>query len=112
MLKAIALVTLLVAPALALDVPGTQPKDRPAAQRGSEPNAGEVRPPSRDGDHPSASAGELQRREARRIFGLPVTAALVIAAVIVAMVALAGMLFPPARRRARARGNGTYGRPS
>ena len=82
------------------------PKDEGVVQRGSQPNAGEVRPGSRDGDHPSASAGELLPREARRIFGIPVTAALVIAGVILAIVAVAGFVLPESRRRAR--GNGTY----
>ena len=85
------------------------PKDEGVVQRGSQPNAGEVRPGSRDGDQPSASAGELQPRTAQRIFGLPMTAALVIAAVIIAIVALAGFVVP-ARRRSQARGGGTYGR--
>jgi hypothetical protein len=83
------------------------PKEDGVVQRGSQPNAGEVRPGSRDGDQPSASAGELRPREAQRIFGIPVTAALVIAAVIIAIVALAGFVVPESRRR-RARGNGTY----
>jgi len=87
------------------------PKDEGVVQRGGQPNAGEVRPGNRDGDQPSASAGELRPREAQRIFGLPLTAALVIAAVIMAIVALAGFVVPQSRRR-RARGNGTYGRPS
>jgi hypothetical protein len=131
MLKVIVpLLALMIAPALALDVPGSQPKDRPAAgvsretgtpgsagpkddgvvQRGTQPNPGEVRPGSAEGDSPSASAGTLREEQARRIFGLPVTAALVIAAAIVVLLALAGIVVPPARRRARARGNGTYGR--
>jgi hypothetical protein len=83
------------------------PKDDGVVQRGSQPNAGEVRPGSRDGDQPSASAGELRPREARRIFGLPVTAALVIAAAIIVIVAIAGFVVPESRRR-RARGNGSY----
>jgi hypothetical protein len=86
------------------------PKDDGVVQRGSQPNAGEVRPGSRDGDHPSASAGELRPETATRIFGLPVTAALLIAAVIIAILAVAGFVVP-SRRRARARGNGVYGRP-
>jgi hypothetical protein len=48
------------------------PKDEGVVQRGSQPNAGEVRPGNRDGDSPSASAGELRRQEGRRIFGLPI----------------------------------------
>ena len=87
------------------------PKDDGVVQRGSQPNPGEVRPGSRDGDHPSASAGDLRPREVRRIFGLPITAALLIAAAIIAIVAIAGFVVPESRRRARARGNGSYGRP-
>ena len=87
------------------------PKDDGVVQRGGQPNAGEVRPGNRDGDNPSASAGELRPREAQRIFGLPITAALVIAGVIIAIVAIGGFVVPQSRRRA-ARGNGTYGRPS
>ena len=87
------------------------PKDEGVVQRGGQPNAGEVRPGNRDGDQPSASAGELRTREAQRIFGLPISAALIIAGVIIAIIAIAGFVVPQSRRRA-ARGNGTYGRPS
>jgi len=86
------------------------PKDEGVVQRGSQPNAGEVRPGNRDGDSPSASAGEIRTEQARRIFGLPVSAVLIIAAVLIALLAVAGAMVPEARRRARARGNGTYGR--
>jgi hypothetical protein len=86
------------------------PKDEGVVQRGSQPNAGEVRPGNRDGDSPSASAGEIRAEQARRIFGLPVSAVLIIAAVLIALLAVAGAMVPEARRRARARGNGTYGR--
>ncbi len=80
------------------------PKDEGVVQRGGQPNAGEVRPGNRDGDSPSASAGEVVRREeTRRIFGLPVTVALIIAAAIVTIVALAGFVLPESRRRGRAR---------
>ena len=83
--------------------------DGGAAQRGSEPNAGEVRPGNRDGNAPSASAGTLLRGPAeRRIFGLPVTAAIVIGVVIVAL-ALAGFAIQRGRRARRAQGN-AYGR--
>jgi hypothetical protein len=85
------------------------PKEDGVVQHGAQPNAGEVRPGTRDGDYPSASSGELRTREAQRIFGLPVTTALVIAAAIIAIVAIAGFVVPESRRR-RARGNGTYGR--
>jgi hypothetical protein len=78
----------------------SQPRDG-AAQRGSEPNAGEVRPGNRDGNAPSASAGTLLRGPVeRRIFGLPVTAAIVIGGVIVAL-ALAGSAIQRRRRDAR-----------
>ena len=122
-----AAVALLLSPG---EVPAQSPPDRPAAgvnrdtgapgsagpkedgvvQRGNQPNAGEVRPGSPDGDQPSASAGDMRRQEnARRIFGLPVMAAVLIGVVIVAMLALAGAMLPGARRREKARGNGTYG---
>ncbi len=81
------------------------PKDDGVVQHGAQPNAGEVRPGNRDGDSPSASAGTLREERVRRIFGLPVTAALLIGAVIVGLLVLAGIVIPPARRRARARGN-------
>ena len=85
------------------------PKDEGIVQRGTQPNPGEVRPGNRDGDSPSASAGTLREERTRLIFGLPVTAALLIGAVIVTIVALAGIVLPARRRRAH--GNGTYGRP-
>ena len=88
------------------------PKDEGVVQHGAQPNAGEVRPGNTDGDNPSASAGTLREENARRIFGLPVTAALVIGAVLIGLLVIAGVVIPTARRRERARGNGTYGRPS
>ena len=87
------------------------PKSDGVVQRGQQPNAAEVRPGNRDGDAPSASAGEVVRRPAQRIFGLPVTAALIIGAVLVGLVVVAGVIIPSARRRERAQGGGTYGRP-
>ena len=73
-----------------------------AAQRGSEPNAREVRPGNRDGNAPSASAGTLLRGPVeRRLFGLPVTTAIVIGGGIVAL-ALAGFAFQRGRRAGRA----------
>jgi hypothetical protein len=83
------------------------PKDRGVVQHGAQPNPGEVRPATPDGDQPSASAGTLREEQTRRILGLPVTAALLIAAVIVVLLAIAGFVVPSARRRA-ARGNGSY----
>ena len=114
----IAVTLLVLAPALA----HAQDAKRPAPERSSTPNYGtapdagtgpggqEIRPGSPDGDSPSASAGRIAHDPVeRRILGLPVTAALVIAAVILGLVALAGVVVPSARRRSRARGNGTDG---
>ena len=86
------------------------PKDSGVVQRGTQPNAAEVRPGNRDGDAPSAAAGDLVNRPGRRILGLPVDAALLIAGVIVVLAVVAGIVIPSARRRDRARGGGTYGR--
>ena len=100
-------VTLLVAAALAYaesSPPGSTiaKPDGGAAQRGSEPNAGEVRAGNRDGNAPSASAGTLLRSPVeRRIFGLPVTAAIVIGGGIAAL-ALAGFAIERRRRIGRA----------
>jgi hypothetical protein len=80
------------------------PKDDGVVQRGSQPNAGEVRPGNTDGDSPSASAGTLKQVEARRIFGLPLPAAVLIAGVLVVLLAIAAFVVPSARRRT-ARGN-------
>jgi hypothetical protein len=80
-----------------------------AVQHGAQPNPGEVRPGSRDGDAPSAAAGDLVAKPGRRILGLPVTTALVVAGAILALVILAGLVIPSAGRRHRARGGGTYG---
>jgi hypothetical protein len=101
---------------------GAQEERRPAPQQGTAPNYGtgqdtgtgpggqEIRPGNRDGDAPSASAGRIAREPVeRRIFGMPVAALLVISAVLLGLLALAGLVLPRSRRRARARGNGTYG---
>jgi len=109
--------------ALAPAIAQAQDAKRPAPERASEPNYGtrpdratgpggqEIRPGSPQGDMPSASAGRLERDPVeRRVLGLPVNAALVIAAVIVALLAIAGLTLPSARRRRQARGGGTYGR--
>jgi len=86
-------------------LPGSAgPKDRGITQHGAQPNAGEVRPGTPQGDAPSASAGELREQRVYRIFGLPVTAALLIGGVLVGLVALAAIVVP-ARRRTVARGN-------
>jgi hypothetical protein len=78
-------------------------------QRGTQPNPAEVRPGNRDGDAPSAAAGDLVTRPGRRILGLPVDAALLIAGALIVLALIAGVLIPGARRRDRARGGGTYG---
>jgi hypothetical protein len=78
---------------------------------GSQPNPGEVRPGRPDGDRPSRTAGTLVDEPVeRRILGLPVTAAIVIARVLLALVALAGIVIPRSGRRAHAQGNGKYPR--
>jgi hypothetical protein len=83
--------------------------DKAPVEHGSRPDPGAVRPGNQDGDQPSASAGDLIRdAKQRRIFGLPVNAALVVAGVIVALFVVAGVAIPAARRRDRARGNGAY----
>src|SRR5262249_59503503 len=84
-------------------------KDSGVVQRGTQPNPAEVRPGNREGDAPSAAAGELVTRQGRRILGLPIDAALIIAGIIIVLALIAGLLIPGARRRDRARGGGTYG---
>jgi uncharacterized iron-regulated membrane protein len=42
----------------------------------------------------------------QRIFGLPVTAAVLIGGLIVVLLVIAGIVIPATRRRVRARGNG------
>jgi hypothetical protein len=69
--------TLLVLPAAAQG-PTRPSGDREPVQHGAQPNPGEVRPGSRDGDAPSAAAGDLVPRPARRILGLPVSTALLL----------------------------------
>jgi hypothetical protein len=87
------------------------PKSDGVVQRGQQPNAAEVRPGNRDGDAPSASAGNVLARQETRILGLPVTAAMLLGAVVLTLLVVAGVAIPAARRRDRARGGGTYGRP-
>ena len=87
------------------------PKSDGVVQRGQQPNAAEVRPGNRDGDAPSASAGNVVPRDERRIFGLPVAAAMLLGGVLIVLFVVAGVMIPNARRREKARGGGTYGRP-
>jgi hypothetical protein len=100
--------TLLVLPAAAQG-PTRPSGDREPVQHGAQPNPGEVRPGSRDGDAPSAAAGDLVPRPARRILGLPVSTALLLGGALLTLLILAGLLIPSAGRRHRARGGGTYG---
>jgi hypothetical protein len=90
----------------------SEPNYGTGPDRGTGPGGQEVRPGSAQGDMPSASAGRLTGAPVeRRVLGLPVNAALLIAAVILGILALAGLVLPSARRRRQARGGGTYGRP-
>jgi hypothetical protein len=119
--SAVVLALAVVAPAVAQDRPAAGvnreqnapgaagPKDSGVVQRGAQPNPAEVRPGNRDGDAPSAAAGELVTRSGRRILGLPVDTALILAGVLIVLAVIAGVLIPGARRRDRARGGGTYG---
>ena len=81
-----------------------------AVEHGAQPNPNEVRPGSRDGDAPSAAAGDIVVKPGRRVLGLPVNTALVIAGVLVVLLVVAGIVIPSAGRRQRPRGGGTYGR--
>lgn len=101
--------SMLITPATAQVVPAPAKGDREPVQHGAQPNPNEVRPGSRDGDAPSAAAGDLVSRPARRVLGLPVTTVLVLAGALVALAVLAGVFIPSAARRRRARGGGTYG---
>lgn len=101
-----------VTPTLAPPVAPAAKPDRTPVEHGSRPDPGAVRPGNEAGDAPAAGVGELVRRDApRRIFGLPVNAAILIAGVLVVLLAAAGFLIPGAPRRDRARGSGTYGPP-
>jgi hypothetical protein len=121
MLSAVLIALAVSAPAAAQDRPAAGmnreqnapgaagPKDSGVVQRGTQPNAAEVRPGNRDGDAPSAASGDLVPREGRRILGLPVDAALIIAGVLIVLALIAGLVIPGARRRDRAHGGGTWG---
>jgi hypothetical protein len=121
MLSAVLIALAVAAPAAAQDRPAAGmnreqnapgaagPKDSGVVQRGTQPNPAEVRPGNRDGDAPSAASGELVPRAGRRILGLPVDAALIIAGVLIVLALIAGLVIPGARRRDRARGGGTWG---
>lgn len=110
LLLALVALPLLVGPAAAQVVPPPAKSDKEAVQHGAQPNPGEVRPGNRDGDAPSAAAGDLVARQGRRVLGLPITTALVLAGLVVALLVVAGVVIPGASRRRRARGGGTYSR--
>jgi hypothetical protein len=103
--------SLAAGPAIAQIVPPPAKGKGEAVEHGAQPNAQEVRPGNAAGDAPSAAAGDLVTRPPRRVLGLPVTTAVVLAGVIVALLVAAGIVIPGAKRRDRARGGGTYGRP-
>ena len=121
MLSAVLIALAVAAPAVAQDRPAAGmnreqnapgaagPKDSGVVQRGTQPNPAEVRPGNRDCDAPSAASGELVPREGRRILGLPVDAALIIAGRLIVLALIAGLVIPGARRRDRAHGGGTWG---
>lgn len=89
--------------------PGSAGPGPGVVQRGQQPNPAEVRAGSPDGDSPSAAAGQLVRDpEVRRILGLPVNTALIIGGILTALLVLAWIVIPAARRENRARGGGTY----
>jgi hypothetical protein len=107
-----ALAAILIAQPLAAQVvPPPAKSDRDAVQHGAQPNPDEVRPGTRDGDAPSAAAGDLVAKPARRILGLPLTTVLLVGGVLVALLVVAGFVIPGANRRRRAQGGGTYDRP-
>ena len=99
---------LLAGPAVAQVAPPPAKSDRDAVQHGAQPNPSEVRPGNRDGDTPSAAAGDLVSKPVPRIFGLPVNTVLVLSGALLALAILARLVIPGASRRRRARG-GTDG---
>lgn len=85
--------------------------DASPVQHGAQPSPGEMRPGSEAGDSPSAATGAFEpRQHERRVIGLPVNTAILIAGVLVVLLVIAGVIVPNARRRTQARGGGTYGR--
>jgi hypothetical protein len=106
----IVLIAMLVAAPVAAQVaPPPAKGDREPVQHGAQPNPEELRPGNRDGDASSAATGDLVEKPGRRIFGLPVNAALVIGGLLVALLVVAGVAIPAAARRRRAQGGGTFG---
>jgi hypothetical protein len=101
---------LLAAPVAAQVTPPPAKSDREPVQHGAQPNPDEIRPGNRDGDAPSAATGDLVAKPGRRVFGLPVTAAVIVGGLFVALLLVAGVAIPAAARRRRAQGGGTFGR--
>jgi hypothetical protein len=110
-LFAVAVVSLMIGPAVAQIVPPPAKGKGEPVEHGAQPNPGEIRPGNAAGDAPSAAAGDLVTRQERRVLGLPVTTAVVVGGVVLVLLVVAGIGIPGARRRDRARGGGTYGRP-
>ena len=110
LLLALVVLPLLIAPAAAQVVPPPAKTDREPVQHGAQPNPNELRPGKRYGDAPLYAAGDLVTRQGHRILGLPITTALVLAGLVVALLIVAGVVIPGASRRRRARGGGTYSR--
>jgi hypothetical protein len=105
---------LLTAPGVASATGALPPPAKPdkaPVEHGARPDPQAVRPGSPDGDAPSSSVGTVIREPELRILGLPVNAVLLIGGVIVTLLIVAWIVAPPSRRRDRARGGGTYGRP-
>jgi hypothetical protein len=109
----LALAAILITQPLTAQVvpPPPAKSDRDAVQHGSQPNSEEVRPGNRDGDAPSAAAGDLVAKPARRVLGLPIATVLLLGGALLVLVVVAGIVIPEANRRRRADGGGTYGRP-
>src|SRR5262249_61118799 len=97
----LALVTLplVFGPAVAQVASPPAKSDRAPVEHGAQPNAGEVRLGNAAGDAPSAAAGDVVTRQERRILGLPITTTLVLAAGIIALLVVAGVVIPSASRR-------------
>ena len=100
---------LLASPVAAQVVPPPAKSDSKPVEHGAQPNDSEVRPGNRDGDAPSAAAGDLLKKPGRRLLGLPISAALIIGGLLIGLVIVAGVVIPASNRRRRARGGGTYG---
>jgi hypothetical protein len=79
--------------------------EKEPVQHGAQPNPGEVRPPSPQGDAPSPSAGTLtsDRATDHRLFGLPAGLALGLVVLVVVVAGLWVYARRPVSRRAETR---------